>query len=210
MRQGKECGVGQWTVSDLEDGTLAECSSSRGRICHEVSVSSDGLSKIQQNKIEHDLQKISAAVKLLTVDTELKVDHKKELLSVAKLLSDARSPGEKPELSFQRLKKDVSECTSLDSMCHLLWDQEEARSYFVEMQNSVYLEEMIHIGRSYIKGPMKTFPPNINQNIYADIIRFSLEHCCHTVMFLVNIIVQKDKPVTTDDVVREAFKEKNI
>ena len=74
------------------------------------------------------------------------------------------------------------------------------------MQNSAYLEEMIHIGRSYIDGPLKTFPPNVNQNIYSDIIKFSLTHTPQTVLFLVNLLVQQDKPITAKDVIREAFK----
>ena len=204
-------GEGGWIETDLGGNSL-ECGAfSRGEGTGPgVAVSSspnDGPSKIQQKKIDHDIKKISAAVKRLTVDPEIVVDHKLELLSAAKLLSNARSPGKQQEFSFERLKEDVSECSSLDSMCQLLWEQVEARSYFKEMQNSTYLEEMMHIGRSYVEGPMKTFPPNINKNVYADIIRFSLEHCCHTVLFLVNLVVQKDKPVTTDDVIREAFKE---
>ena len=161
----------------------------------------------QKKKIDYDLQKINTAVKHLTIDPNVEADHKRELKSAAQLLSDLRNP-ETGGLgcSLENLKTAVSNCDSVFSVCQMLWNQPETRNYLQEMQDSSFLEEMIHIGRSYIGGPLKTFPPNVNQNVYADIIRFSLVHCPQTVRFLVNLIVQKDKPITPKDAIREAFK----
>ena len=73
-----------------------------------------------------------------------------------------------------------------------------------ELQNSVNLEEMLKIGSSYLPGPFKTFPPDINRNLYSDIIGFSLKHTPKTLLLLTSINVPKDKPVTTGDVVKVA------
>ena len=98
----------------------------------------------------------------------------------------------------------MSECQDLDSMCQILWRQPESKHFFQEIQNAVFLEEMLRIGRSYISGPFKTFPPDVNRNLYSDIIRFSLKHTPQTLALLISLIVPMDKSVTTGDVVRVA------
>ena len=130
-----------------------------------------------------------------------------ELLEAAKLLNESRIPEIKEPFhcDFEALKETLSECEDLSSLCQILWQQDEARKCLLEMQNSSYLEEMIHIGRTYISGPLKNFPPDVNKNIYSEIIRFSMIHCRQTVLFLLNLIAQKDKQITPNDVVRIAI-----
>lgn len=48
-------------------------------------------------------------------------------------------------------------------MMRLLWGNEEARVFVQQMQHAVALEEMFKIGRSYVDGPLKTFPPDVNK-----------------------------------------------
>ena len=164
-------------------------------------------SNSQQKLIRNDLKKITNAVKLLTVDPGITLDHKVELERAAASLSEARSTKFDSSVDFDKIKNGVTECTNMEMMCKLLWEQDTVRTYFQDMQNSAYLEDLIRIGRSYIESPLKTFPPNINQNLYSEIIKYSLLHCRSTVLLLVNLVVDRDKPITTSDVIREAFKQ---
>ena len=64
---------------------------------------------------------------------------------------------------------------------------------------------MIKIGRSYISSPLKSFPPDVNQNIYSEIVKFSVRHCPQTVTFLLNLIVKKDQEINSNNVIRIAI-----
>ena len=61
------------------------------------------------------------------------------------------------------------------------------------------------MGRMDTHGPLKTYPPDINGNIYHKIVQFALNHSKSTVMFLMNLLVEKNKPVTNQDVIHVAY-----
>ena len=126
-------------------------------------------------------------------------------MEAAKILDEIRQPGRSKDLDFESLKESLSLCQDLHSLCLIIWNDKDAKSCLLEMQNSTFLEEMIHIGRSYISSPLKSFPPDINQNIYSQIVKFAVRHCPQTVSFLVNLIVKKDQEIDTNNVVRIAI-----
>ena len=113
--------------------------------------------------IEKEMCKVKDAVKLLTLNPEAPLNHDQELGKAAKILSEARAPTKKDDINLDKLKADILECTSFDSMMRLLWGNEEARVFVQQMQHAVALEEMFKIGRSYVDGPLKTFPPDVNK-----------------------------------------------
>ena len=80
-----------------------------------------------------------------------------------------------------------------------------ARENFRKMEQSVNLEEMLQIGRNYVDSPLKTFPPDLNKNFYHEIIKFGLQHSRSTLLFIINMVVRKDNPVTSKDVVQAVF-----
>ena len=194
-------------VFSMEVDQVAEVEADSNISCDvgEKLLETSSCSKTQQQLIKNDLRKISEAVNLLTVDPENNINHKVELENIVRTLSEARSAKADQILDFETLKQKVTTCETFESFCDALWSDQSVRVYFQEMQNSAYLEELIRIGRSYVDGPLKTFPPNVNQNIYSEIVKFSLLYCRETVMFLVNLVVKKDNPVTSSDVIREAF-----
>ena len=104
----------------------------------------------------------------------------------------------------------MSECQDLDSMCQILWQEQAAKQFYQEVHNAEFLEEMLKIGRSYITGPFKTFPPDANRNLYSDIINFSHKHTPQTLSLLTSLVVPMDKPVTTGDVVKVAHSLSNL
>ena len=155
--------------------------------------------------IEKELYKVKSAVKLLTINPEGSINHEEDLTKAAKLLSEARAPSKKDDVNLDTLKCKLMDCTSFDSMMKLLWGTEEARAFVQQMQHAVTLEEMFKIGRSYVDGPLKTFPPDVNKNVYFEIIKFAFQNSKTTLVLIVNLVVQKNKAVTNDDVLKVAF-----
>ena len=138
----------------------------------------------RKNLIDHELEKIHSSVELLTLNPDIRLDHQKELMSTAKLLNDARNMSKEVEVDFDKLKSEVLSTNKLDSCLQIFWQCSEARAFFKQMEQAVCLEELIHIGRSYVNGPLQTFPPDINQNLYSEIIKFGLEHSRNTLLLL--------------------------
>ena len=156
--------------------------------------------------IDHDLNKINAAVKLLTIDPTENLDHKKELKEAAKLLNEARLPPNlETGLDLEDLKLRLVECKDLEALVHQLWVHAEAKNIFQQMEMSSTLEDFLKMGRSDISGPLKTFPPCINENIYHEIIKFAIDKSKNTVLFLLNLLVEKNKPVSTQDVIQISY-----
>ena len=84
-----------------------------------------------------------------------------------------------------------------------LWACAGVREFFAQREASASLEEMILL--SSMKGPLSTFPPSVNENVYCDLISFGLAHSKGIISFLLNLLVKKDKPVEPKDTVRVAF-----
>ena len=159
----------------------------------------------KQSKIEKDLEKIQSSVQRLVLDPNVVLDHKKELLNAAKLLNSARNSSTEEEFDLDKFKTDILRAENMDSCLQVFWQCPEARSFLQQMEQAVCLEELIHIGRSYVNGPFQTFPPNVNQNLYAEIIKFGLKHSRKTVLFLVNIVSKKDASISPNDVIKISF-----
>ena len=160
---------------------------------------------VRHKIINHDLEKVLESVHLLTIDPNIKINHTDELVSAAKLMNEARGNFEVDETNFAKLKNDILMSENLESCLQTFWKCNEARNFFNQMGNAECLEELIHIGRSYVSSPLQTFPPNINQNLYSEIIKFGLSHSRNTILFLMNIVTKKDQSVTPDDVIKIAF-----
>ena len=154
--------------------------------------------------VEHELDKINSAVNLLTLDTSETLDHRNELKEAVKLLNDARSPVTY-EGDLEHLRATLAESSDLESLVHQLWKHPGARSIFQQLETSSSLEDFLEMGRDETKGPLKTFPPSVNENIYNNIVKYSLDKSKSTVMFLVDLFVEKNKPVTANDAIHIAF-----
>ena len=77
------------------------------------------------------------------------------------------------------------------------------RQYFKRKEASSRLEEMVLVSR--IEGPLTEFPPDINGNVYSNIITFAVNNCPEVLHMLVDILVKKDVPVQEKDVLRVSF-----
>lgn len=54
-------------------------------------------------------------------------------------------------------------------------------------------------------NPLQQFPPNINTNIYSDIIGFALEYAPDFLLLIVNLTVKHENPLEEKDVIKIAY-----
>ena len=135
------------------------------------------------------------------------MDHKKELEEAAKLLNTARInlAATEQDYEFQETKDNLIKCKNIEEIVATVASSPYVRSQFSLMEKSSILEEMLGMGRSYNKGPLNSFPPSVNRNLYADIVRFGLENAPKLMALLVDLHTDKDKCINAQNVIKIGF-----
>ena len=142
----------------------------------------------------------------LTKKTSTNIDHKKSLLDTATELNnlkyhDASEAGAK--VNHDDIKLAIQEATSSDSVLEHLWNCPGVRDFFSKRENSSNLEDLMSLSSS--STPLNTFPPDIDSNIYCDIISYGLKHSKGMIVLLINLLIKNECPVQEKDVVRVAY-----
>ena len=153
--------------------------------------------------VQNQRCKVDNTVRQLTRDTSSSLDHSTKLNEASSKLNNLRKTPESADIGLDDLKKNIKESDTAREALESLWSCCGIRDFFANREASASLEEMLLL--SSLKGPLSDFPPNINQNVYSDIINFGLEHSRGTVTFLLNLLVRKEKPVEPKDTIRIAF-----
>ena len=162
-----------------------------------------------EDKINSDLEKVAFAVKQLTIDPLNPVDHRKELEAAAKLLNKSRNSSsvEKEEMDsdFSETRAKLTNCKNMEEIVVILAESPFIRNQLSTMEKSSILEEMLSMGRSYNKGPLNSFPPNVNRNLYADIVRYGLENAPRMISLLIDLHTDRDKCISPENVIKIGF-----
>ena len=163
------------------------------------------ISSSERAKLEQEHQKLSDAVQKLTIDPKRAVDHQSVLEGVAKRLNQARVESIKDNnVDMEALKEVIKDCDSEDQVTKVLWESPWIQSKFSSLFRSKLLEEMISM--RYASGnPLISFPPDINTNIYADIVNFALDHAKEMILLLTSLTKKHESPISTQDIIRLAF-----
>ena len=155
-------------------------------------------------KVDREREKVDKIVEQLTVKNSTKLEHRKVLLDIAGKLNDLKHKNcTLEEINFDYLKQTIEESESGDAMLESLWKCPGVRDYFLKRETSSNLEDLLLL--SDTKSPLTEFPPDVNSNVYCDLISFGLEHSPGLIAFLLNLLVRKEKPVQEKDVVKIAF-----
>ena len=148
--------------------------------------------------------KVAGCVKHLTVDPMSKLEQEKVMKDVADKLHNLRYSQEaNVDIDLGALQEAFANSDDGESLVKALWKCSGLRKYFSAMENSSVLEELMMISSS--RGPLTEFPPNINRNLYADIVSFGIDHSEGLVAFLLNLLVKKEERVEQKDIVRLGF-----
>ena len=163
----------------------------------------------KEEKIRADVEKMTWAVHQLTIDPENPVDHEKELTEVARILNKGRisipADIDQQVVNFQDLKEKLVRCQNVEEIMACLSSSTFVRNQFRLLEKSSILEEMLSMCRSYSQSPLNSFPPNINRNLYADVVRFGLERAPRLISLLVDLHIDKEKCITPENVIKIGY-----
>ena len=59
------------------------------------------------------------------------------------------------------------------------------REHFSQLERDSAAEEMLVLSRSYDQGPLSLFPPSVNSNLYADIVKYGIDKAPKLISLLV-------------------------
>ena len=141
-------------------------------------------------------------VKQLTVDPSVETNHRSSLVAVAGKLNKIRSVNLLEGLNLVQMKQAIESAKSAEGVLQILWTCQGVREFFVRRESSSNLEDLLVLSSS--PSPLNQFPPNINRNVYSDLISFGLENAPGLISLLLSLLVKKGKPVVEKDVVRIA------
>ena len=73
----------------------------------------------------------------------------------------------------------------------------------VSLTNSKILEQLFALV-SKPSNPLISFPPNLNSNVYADIVNFAIENAPDVIKLITSISVKFESPVLKEDIIKIA------
>ena len=160
----------------------------------------------EKEKLEREKEKVMFAVKNLTIDPNKKVNHRERLCDTARKLNFARLSRKLDEetFDFETLKSVLSEAKDENDMSRILWDIPFFRTKFSTLINSKYLEQLLNLA-SVSESPLLKFPPDVNKNIYSEIIELALTNAPDFLLLVINLAVKHENPLTEKDVIKIAF-----
>ena len=157
-------------------------------------------------KLEIEQAKLADAIAKLTIDPTRKVHHKSVLEAAAKRLHEARSKNSDVEdtPNITEVKRMIEDCETEDDVLKVLWMNPHFQSRFSSLFSSKLLEQLISI-EALSSNPLRSFPVDVNSNVYADIINFALDNASDVIMLLLTLTRKHETPISTKDVVELAF-----
>ena len=160
----------------------------------------------EREKLEREKRKLEEAVKRLTINPEKRVDHKKVLHDTAKRLNELRLSDCREEVTanVNDLKEKLNNCKTEEEIVCQLWQDSWFQSRFSHLFSSKLLEQLLSMGLND-RNPLKTFPTDINTNLYADVVNFGIDYAKDVIMLITSLTRNKESPISTSDVVSVAF-----
>ena len=153
---------------------------------------------------EDGTDRVSSMVQQLSRESTLRPDHKKLLSNAAAMvdswLSQPRQvPGHEDFLLF---KEKLTATKDFESLLSVLYGDLEVRHLICGEFMDIVIAEIVDIDSK--QGPLGDFPPNINSNVFSEIINFGMEKCPRTLSLLASIAIRSRKSVMPSDVLTVA------
>ena len=157
------------------------------------------------SRVAREKAKVENIVKQLTQNSSTKIDHKKSILETATVLNNLKchDSSEYGEDTYETIRLAVEDSNTTEDVLQQLWNCPAVRNYFSTRENSSNLEDLLALSSS--STPLNRFPPDINSNIYSDIIAYGLQHSRGMIVLLLNLLVKNDHPVQEKDVIRIGY-----
>ena len=168
---------------------------------------SDNHKVVEKSKLEKEQEKVLLAVQNLTIEPKQKIDHKESLRESARKLNNARLSKNHQSMDHSELAALKSElCTAQDEneIAGMLWKVPFFKMKFSTLINSRHLEQLLSLG-SVSGSPLLKFPPDVNANLYSDIIDLALAHAPDFLFLILNLAIKHENPLVEKDVIKTAY-----
>ena len=164
------------------------------------------ISSKERAKLEREEAKIREAVLRLTIDADRKINHKDVLENAAKRLSEVRLGGfvVTESLNIATLKDMVNSCNTEDDMTRVLCQNPWFQSKFSHLFTSQLLEQLLSLS-STPGNPLKSFPVDVNRNVYADVVHFAIDNAPDVILLLTSLTKKFESPISSSDIISLAF-----
>ena len=157
-------------------------------------------------KLKREQLDLTEAIRKLTIDTTKPLDHKEILEDTARKLNQLRLKPTQQELcpNICELQSSLQGCRSEEDVAKLVWSFPSIQKRLASLSNSKLLEQVLSLGFKQ-DNPLSNFPPDMNKNLYKEIVDFALLHSEDLLLTLLTLTVKHEKPVEPKDVVQLAF-----
>ena len=190
-----------------------DCTGNTDDIMMEV-LESDGEYLPKKNILDKKTQQLNAervrlekAVRKLTLNDSIAINHKVSLLETAKILNDRRRSlvdiGD-DDLNFVNLKSRIDATENWDELIRILNANCLIQKRLGGIAQSKMLEQLLKIS-SVPENPLREFPMDVNRNHYSDIVGFALAHTPDVLDLILKLSTRNEVPVSESDVVRCAY-----
>ena len=160
----------------------------------------------ETTKLDKEKEKVLAAVKNLTIDPKIRLNHKEILTNSAIKLNNARLSSKKLVLGtdIEMLKVDLCAAKNEDEIVKLLWATTTFKNKLLSLVNSKLLEQLLNLS-SILDSPLLKFPVNMNNNIYSEVIDLALKHAPDFLLLIMDLVLKHENPLSEKDAIRIAY-----
>ena len=149
-------------------------------------------------------------VQQLSRDPLVILNHGRLLSNTASMVDSLLTMPSPPlgQEDFQLLKKKLAATNDIDSVLKVLFGDQDVRKLLCGEFSNIVIAEIADIDSR--KGPLSDFPPNINSNVFCDVVKYGMERCPHTLALLADVAVRSRSSVMPKDVLNVATMFANI
>ena len=158
-------------------------------------------------KLENERRRMENAVEKLTLNPDKKVDHRGNLAQSAKILNESRKSnggGDIETFDFVSFKSSLLASQNIEQVLRSLKTCPQLQFKITNLEQSKLLEQLLNMSR-LPDNPLSSFPFDINNNHYCDIIDFGLKHSPDVISLILKLSIKNEDPVNENDVIRIAY-----
>lgn len=161
-------------------------------------------------KLKREQTNLSDCVRKLTKDTDKEIDHKALLEDSARKLNELRLKtansrlSSDPDADFFLLQTSLQNCKSEEEVASIVWSYPLVQKRLTDLFNSRFLEQVLALGFRK-DNPLSNFPPDLNKNLYKEIIDFALIYSEDLLLTLLSLTVKNENQVKVKDVIQLGY-----
>jgi hypothetical protein len=157
-------------------------------------------------KLDREQRSLAESVRKLTKDPSKQLNHKDLLENSARKLNELRLKTSSQQLcpNVAELQSSLHVCKTGEEIAQVVWSCPSIQKILADLFSSKLLEQVLSLGLKK-DNPLSNFPPDLNKNLYQEIIDFAFIHATDLLLTLLTLTVKHESPIEAKDVVHLAF-----